>query len=385
VTNAASPDITDELRSRLDQMVDDARGLIEVESPSSDPAACHEAVEATQRLCADRLPSAARIETHGSRSVLRWGSATPRVLLLGHLDTVWPHGTLADIPFSATREDRGLILRGPGVFDMKVGVVQTIHALAAITDRLPDADVGLLLTTDEEIGSFDSKAAILASCARAEASLVMEPSVDGLFKNARKGTSGYEVVVHGRAAHAGLDPASGINAMLAMARIALAVVDVASPAAESTVTPTVAAAGTTENTVPERASVLIDVRAWTHDEQRRIDDAIRALAADPDLLQGARSEVLGGINRQAMPEVASMALVARARHLCDGLGITYPGARGVGGASDGNITAEAGVPTLDGLGAVGGGAHAVDEWALAEAMPERAALLTALVLDLLAG
>jgi glutamate carboxypeptidase len=206
-----------------------------------------------------------------------------------------------------------------------------------------------------------------------------------MIKNSRKGTSWYDITLHGRAAHAGLDPENGINAMLAMARLAIAAPQLADSAAQSTITPTIASAGNTGNTVPDRATVMFDVRAWTHAEQLRIDSGMRSLCADPEILGGATATVGGGINRQAMPESAALELTARLHALCSRLELAYPGARGVGGASDGNITAEAGVPTLDGLGAVGAGAHANDEWALAEAMPERAAMLAALIIDLLAS
>jgi len=371
------------LRARESVMVDHVRALVEVESPSAEPATCREAVVTAALLCDALLPGPARIEEHQGRSVLRWGPDAPRVLLLGHLDTVWPVGTLAEIPFSATPEAAGTVLRGPGVFDMKAGAVQALHALAEVTAALPDADVGLLLTTDEEIGSTCSTDLILASCARAEAALVLEPSVDGALKSARKGTGWYELTVRGRAAHAGLDPEKGVNAMLAMARLALALEGLANPALGTTVTPTLASAGTTANTVPDRASVFADVRCWSADEQARVDDEVRRLAADASLMRGATTDVGGGVSRPAMQEEQALGLMARADHLCGQLGIPYPGARAVGGASDGNFTAGAGVPTLDGLGAVGGGAHARDEWVLADAMPDRAALVAALVLDLL--
>jgi glutamate carboxypeptidase len=249
---------------------------------------------------------------------------------------------------------------------------------------MPNADVGVLLTTDEEIGSSQSRRTIEASCARAEAVFVTEPAVGGMVKSARKGTSWYELIVHGRAAHAGLDPAVGINSLLAMARLALAISELGNTAFETTVTPTLGSAGTTANTVPDRATVSIDVRAWSPEEQTRIDDEVRALAVDDSLLRGATVEVKGGPSRPAMPESSSLDLVARLDQACAQLGLVYPGARAVGGASDGNFTAALGVATLDGLGAVGDGAHATSEWVLADAMPERAAMLAALILDVLA-
>jgi len=383
VAHPLTPDFLDALRASRADMIDDTRRLVEVESPSSDPIACGAAVAEAVRIFSERVPGTAVIDTPEGRPVLRWGSPTPRVLLLGHLDTVWPHGTLNDIPWSVTTEDRGTVLRGPGVFDMKAGVVQTIYALGHVLGQLPDADVGVLLTTDEEIGSQSSRTAIELSCARADAVFVTEPAVGELFKSARKGTSWYELVVHGRAAHAGLDPATGINSLLAMARLALAVSELGSTAFDTTVTPTLGSAGTTANTVPDHATLSIDVRAWSPDEQNRVDEDIRRIAQDDSLLRGAAVEVKGGPSRPAMPESSSLGLIARLDELCPQLGLTFPGARAVGGASDGNFTAALGVDTLDGLGAVGGGAHAISEWVLADAMPERAAMLAALILDVL--
>ncbi len=380
--SAASPTLVDALRSRADEMLHDVRALVEVESPTSDVGSCAEAVQAAAGVCARRLASAARVEEHDGRPVVRWGPAAPRVLLLGHVDTVWPTGTLDRWGGWQVEGDQ---LRGPGVFDMKAGAVQGVHALAAAADVLgPGADVGLLLTSDEEVGSSASRGVIAEACARAEAVLVLEPSAGGALKIARKGTSWYDLRIVGRAAHAGLDPASGVNALLAMARLAISAAELGAPVAGTTVTPTLAAAGTTSNTVPADASLCLDVRAWTPDEQGRVDQAVRALASDAAILGAATLQVGGGIDRPAMPADASSALLARAARLWPALGLSDPGGVAVGGASDGNLTADLGIPTLDGLGAVGDGAHADHEWASVAAMPERAALVAALVLDLLA-
>ena len=371
-------------RAALPVMLAEVAELVRAESPSADPEACSRATDVAAAICNRHLPSPARTLVHDDRPVVRWGSDTPRVLVLGHLDTVWPLGTLERLPWSLTTTDGGTILRGPGCFDMKVGAVQAVHAIAAVLRELPGADVGLLLTTDEEVGSVHSADLIVAACGRAEAALVLEPSIDGSLKSARKGTSWYEFTLHGRAAHAGLDPANGLNSLLAMARLATAITGVADPAVQTTVTPTLATAGTTANTVPDHATLSVDVRAWTPDEQQRVDADLRALVTDPEVTQGVRIDVAGGVNRPAMRESSALTLLARLDRICPELGLAYPGARAVGGASDGNLTAAAGVPTLDGLGAVGDGAHADTEWALAEAIPERTAMLTALILDLLA-
>lgn len=361
-------------------MVESTRLLVQAESPSSDLAACELCVEVAATVVSEWLGERARVEVHGGRPVLRWGPPSPRVLLLGHLDTVWPVGTLTRLPWTADEER----MTGPGVFDMKAGAVQGIAALASLAhlDLAPLPGVGLLLTTDEETGSLASRDLLREASSAASAVLVLEPSVDGALKTARKGTSWYALTLHGRAAHAGLDPYSGVNALTELAHLVHDATTWADPGAGTTVTPTTATAGTTANTVPDRADLTLDVRAWTSAEQHRVDLAVRGWRPQH---HEATYEVGGGIDRPAMEESASAPLDALARTAADRLGIALPAGRSVGGASDGNLTAAWGVPTLDGLGAVGAGAHADDEWASVPALPERAALVAALAADLLDG
>lgn len=374
---AVTQDLLDAARSRQDDLVEAVRTLVEVESPSSDIDACRSCVTTAAELVESWLGSPARIEDHHGRPVLRWGPDRPRVLLLGHLDTVWPIGTLARIPW-AVDGDR---MRGPGVFDMKTGVVQAIGAIALL-GLDSDSGVGLLLTTDEEIGSDCSRSVIEAAARDAEAVLVLEPSIEGELKTARKGTSWYSVQIRGRAAHAGLDPERGINALVEGAALVTEAVTWARPEVGTTVTPTTARAGVTDNTVPDQAVIGIDVRAWSAEEQQRVDDLARGWR--PAHPQAEVAIVSGGINRPAMEESAGAGLARLAeRHAMD-LGIGPIGSRGVGGASDGNFTAAMGIPTLDGLGAVGDGAHAEHEWASVRALPERTALVAALVAAILA-
>ena len=362
--------------ARHDDLIDAVRTLVEVESPSADVEACRSCVATAADLVASWLGSPARIEDHEGRPVLRWGPDHPRVLLLGHLDTVWPVGTLARIPW-AVDGDR---MRGPGVFDMKTGVVQAIGAISLLDDS---AGVGLLLTTDEEIGSGCSRAVIEHAARDAEAVLVLEPSVEGELKTARKGTSWYVVQITGRAAHAGLDPERGINALVEAAALVSDAVTWAKPEVGTTVTPTTARAGVTDNTVPDQAVVGIDVRAWSAEEQQRVDDLARGW--QPAHPEAELAIVGGGINRPAMEESAGAGLARLAQECAMTLGIGPIGSRAVGGASDGNFTAAMGIPTLDGLGAVGDGAHAEHEWASARAVPERTALVAAVVSAVLAG
>lgn len=398
----------------LDVMLEDLEELVACESFSAD----HEAVARSAKVVADqgfrRLGARPETIVIGGVTHLRWTFGTPRVLLVGHHDTVWPLGTLAERPWSVT----GGVARGPGVFDMKAGLVQAFHALAALPS--PDG-VCVLVTGDEEVGSPSSRALIEESARGRVAAFVLEASADGgALKTARKGTSIYELVVRGTAAHAGLEPERGANAGIELAHQILAVAGIADqvnggpsgvPAAETspgpalspgrwpgsatpgtpsgpaapggpaglgpaTVTPTVLSAGTTVNTVPALARVSVDVRVPTRTAQERVDELMRALSPR---IAGTRLEVIGGPNRPPLEEAASAGLFALAQRIAADLGLAPLCGVGVGGASDGNYTAGVGCPTLDGLGAVGGGAHADSEHVVVAEMPGRTALLTGLV------
>lgn len=355
----------------------DLRELVECESPSTDLAAVARSADVVARVGAARLGVLPERIVLDGRTHLRWrlGPGPSQVLLVGHHDTVWPTGTLATTPFSV----KDGVVRGPGCFDMLTGLVMTFHALAS----LEDVDgVTVLVTGDEELGSPSSRGLIEDEARLASAALVLEASADGgAIKTERKGVSLYDVRLVGRAAHAGLEPELGVNATLELAHQALAVASLADPAVGTTVTPTAARAGTTTNTVPAEGSFSVDVRVRTLAEQDRVDAAMRALVP---VQPGAVVEVSGGPNRPPFEESSAAALFARARALAAELGLPELTEAGVGGASDGNFTAGVGTPTLDGLGAVGGGAHAAHEHVLLAAVPGRTALLARLVEDLLA-
>ncbi|MFH0516220.1 M20 family metallopeptidase [Streptomyces sp. M41] len=357
-------------------MLTDLEELVTCESYSAD----HAALARSARVVADqgsRLLGGARPRVFDVAGVthVQWTFGTPRVLLLGHHDTVWPIGSLKAHPWSVADG----IARGPGVFDMKAGLVQMFHALAG----LPSLDgVSILVTGDEEIGSHTSRALIEDLARRCAATLVLEPSAPGgALKTSRKGVSLYDITVHGRAAHSGLEPEKGVNAATELAHQILALDALVPNLVEdtgpgTTVTPTVMSAGTATNTVPARARLNLDVRVPTTAAQEAVDQLIRSLRPR---LPGARLEIDGGPNRPPLDADASRDLfalaVTTAEHL--GLGPLLPAA--VGGASDGNYTAGVGCPTLDGLGAVGDGAHADHEHVRTATMPERARLLTHLV------
>jgi glutamate carboxypeptidase len=357
-------------------MVDRLAELVACESPPGSVPhlkACAELLAGWGEEALGRPP---RWEFREGVPHLLWPAAEQRVLLLGHFDTVWPLGTIEQWPFTVTAGTA----TGPGVCDMKGGIVQMLTALGMLADT---SGIGVLLTGDEESGSFTSRALIEEQAQRSGAVLVLEPSApDGALKVARKGGSAYQLEVRGRAAHAGVEPHLGINATVEMAHQVLAILALASAAAETSVTPTVAASGTTSNTVPERATLCVDVRAWSRDELHRVDRALRALIPR---LESAGLTLHGDINRYPLPTAVTLPLLELAQAAAADLGLQAPEGAHAAGASDANFTGALGVPTLDGLGVVGGGSHARSEYANVTMMPDRAALLAALTERLLSA
>lgn len=380
-----SADLVAKATDRLPLILDDIKRVITKETPSHDKEAVAAGAQDFVDLLRDRLEATAEIITIDDTAHvrLRFGSGPARVVLLNHQDTVWPHGTLDRIPFST---DDG-ILRGPGSFDMLTGAIMSIHASAILREHLGEGGLdglSILVTGDEEIGSISSSDLIRAEAAEAKAVYVMEASAGGALKLERKGTSNYTLVFTGKASHAGLEPEKGINAGMALALHLPLVADLADTEAGTSVVPTVISAGTTSNTVPAEARVDVDVRARTAAELDRVDAAMRELATRPQL-EGSSIEVIGGINRPPFERAQSATLFDRATALAAELGLPAPEGVSVGGASDGNFTAGDGVATLDGLGAVGDGAHAEHEHAVIAEIAPRTALLAALIADQLQG
>ncbi|UZD62073.1 M20 family metallopeptidase [Brevibacterium sp. JSBI002] len=380
-----SADFVEQAKRRLPDMLADIERVISIETPSHDKEAVAAGARDFAALLGDRLGAEAELlEVDGTAHLrLRFGTGPARVVLLNHQDTVWPHGTLERIPFST--EDS--ILRGPGSFDMLTGAIMSVHATAMVADHLGEGGLNglsILVTGDEEIGSVSSSDLIRAEAADAKAVFVMEASAGGALKLERKGTSNYVLKFTGKASHAGLEPEKGINAGMALALTLPLVAGLADAEAGTTVVPTVISAGTTSNTVPAEARVDIDVRARTAAELERVDAQIRELAAKPQV-EGSTTEVLGGINRPPFEPEQSAVLFERATVLAGELGLPAPQGVSVGGASDGNFTAGDGIATLDGLGAVGDGAHAEHEHAVVDEIAPRTALLAALIADQLQG
>jgi glutamate carboxypeptidase len=365
------------LAAQYDAMVADLERFVNIESPSLE----HECLARSAQFLADLMT-----RVLGSPPVLvasdrgphvHWkGSDDTKVLIVGHHDTVFPLGTVARRPF--TRE--GNVGRGPGIFDMKAGIIQAIYGVAAVKEW---RQVEILITADEEVGSHASRALLEERARATGAVLVLEPSADGgALKIARKGTGTFNVTITGRASHAGLEPEKGINALVELAAQVPRIVAIARPEVGTTVTPTVAKAGTADNVVPDSATIAVDVRCVIPEEKDRLEAEMSRLTAT---LAGARVEVSGGMNRPPMHESMTTELFAIAEKVADDYGIR--GLRGVavGGGSDGNLTAAVGVRTLDGLGAVGAGAHAETEHVQLDAMPERAALVAGLVQSIVNG
>lgn len=351
----------------------DLKTLVECESPSEDLAACTSVIELAARLAEVRLGQPGKIVLEKGRPVFWWGSQNPDVVLLAHLDTVWPIGS-----FQPTWQITGDVLAGPGTFDMKVGFLQALYALIDIPDA--EGRVALIATTDEELGSQTSKELIQKVSAGAKAVLVLEAAIDGKVKTGRKGTAMYRITVTGRAAHAGLEPEKGINATAEMAAIVLQVLALENSAAGTTVVPTTMASGTTTNTVPALATLDVDIRSFSRDELLRVDQAINMLRPQHS---EAVIHIAGGINRPPLELASTVDLYNRLELVAAAIGMEPIGHAAVGGASDGNFAAAVGAKVLDGLGAVGAGAHAPNEHVLLSSIPHRITLLNAFIKELI--
>jgi glutamate carboxypeptidase len=352
--------------------------LVRCESPSTDKAAVDrlgDLVSTELSALGARLERLSRPDV-GNLVRAEIGDGPAQLLLLGHLDTVWPVGQLDVMPL---RAEAGR-LYGPGVFDMKAGIALAILALRAVRQLgfdLPRRTV-LLLTSDEEIGSGSSRAQIEAEADRSAAVLVLEPALaGGGAKTSRKGVGEYRVEAHGVAAHAGIEPERGASAITEIAHQVLALAGLQDLERGITVTVGRIEGGTRTNVVPARAAVDVDVRVPTSADAEEIGRRIEGLAPS---LAGVSLSITGSINRPPLERSAGVVrLYTIARAIASELGREL-GEGGSGGGSDGNFTAARGVPTLDGLGAIGGGAHAADEHVDLEPLPWRAALVAGLLL-----
>jgi glutamate carboxypeptidase len=349
----------------------DIQRLVECESPTEDLASCNQVIDLAIEIANKLLKTSATKINENGRPVFWWGAKNPKILLLCHLDTVWPKGS-----FQPTWKIEADIATGPGVFDMKAGFIQALYAVSQVSGA--QESVALVATTDEETGSATSKELIERLAKTAQAVLVFEASLDGKVKTGRKGTAMYQVVVTGKASHAGLEPEKGINATTELAKLVMQIAALENPEFGTTAVPTVMQSGTTTNTVPALAKLDIDVRSFTISELNRIDKSIRALSSDI-----AKVEVNGGVNRPPLETSSSMELYEKLEKVAKDLGLSPIGHASVGGASDGNLAAAAGAKVLDGLGAIGMGAHAPSESIKISTIEERIKLTTAFINELL--
>ena len=351
----------------------DLEKLVTCQSPTEDMDAINRVMALALTIAGDNLAHPAEIVMEDGRPIFWWGAKEPEIILLAHLDTVWPIDSF--LPLWQINGDE---IAGPGIFDMKAGFLQGLYSLKEIPNA--HEKVALIATSDEETGSKSSKKLIQRLAASARAVLVLEASLNGKVKVGRKGTSMYHIVIHGRASHAGLEPEKGINATVEIARIVDQVMSLADGAHGTTVVPTLLRSGSTTNTVPALAELDIDCRSFLYSELERIDQAISCLTP---MHPEARIEIIGGINRPPLELASTADLYARIEEVAASLGISPIGSASVGGASDGNFAAAAGAPTLDGLGAVGDGAHASHEHILASSIPDRISLLAGLIKELI--
>ncbi len=371
------------LKPHLPEMLSTVQRLVLAESPSYEKEPADRCCDILAAEWSKRGTSVERIaqKIRGDQLRVTWWPQKSRpagqFLVLGHYDTVYSSGELAKMPF---RVSSGKAY-GPGIFDMKAGLTQALFAL----DALKQTKVPLrhrlvfLWTSDEEIGSDASRKLIETEARRSDAVFVLEPSLGpkGLIKTARKGVGEAELIVTGRASHAGLAPQEGVNAVHELARQLTRIQEWNDLRRGVTVNADVIDGGTRVNVIAERARAILDLRALRVSDMRRIERKLHALRP---ILPGAKLEVRGGFNRAPLERKSSGALFAKAKALAGQMGLSL-GECTAGGGSDGNLTAAVGAPTLDGLGAVGHGAHSKDEHIVINTMPARAALLAALLLN----
>jgi glutamate carboxypeptidase len=366
-------------QARLDQMVALISTLARYETPTGEKAA----VDALGAFIRQRLLQlGAQItcfprEAVGDIFLAKWNAQAPGkpILLLMHLDTVWQLGTLAARPVRV----EGDRLIGPGTWDMKasIGIVLSVIESLQARGEFPNRPIWALFTTDEETGSLHSWQIIEEVARQAGLCLVMEfAATNGGVKTWRKGIANYQISVQGRASHAGNAPEKGINAIVELAHQTLRITALSRLDLGTSVSVTVVQGGSASNVIPERATAQVDVRFKTYEEAQRVHHALMNLTP---VLDGAQIEVTQRSQRPPMERDATMiSCYEQLKALAAELGLELP-EEGSGGGSDGNITAALGIPTLDGLGPLGEGAHAAHEQVVISSIPARAALLDALL------
>jgi glutamate carboxypeptidase len=369
------------LESRRPQMLDLLRELTLLESPSTEkpPADRCCGFLADQWQLRGGIVEILPQKVRGNQLRVRWESNAARpsgqLLVLGHYDTVYPTGTLAQMPFRIA----GGKAFGPGTFDMKAGIVQALFAFEVLQElKIPvTKNVVFLWTSDEEIGSESSRSLVEGEAKRSDAVFVLEPSLgpSGRIKTSRKGVGEAQLIVHGRASHAGLAPEKGVNAIHELAAQLVRIERWNNLRRGVTVNADIVEGGSRTNVIADHAKATLDLRAWRMADMRALERRLHSLKP---IHRGARLEMNGGFNRPPLERQQSAALFSRAKSIANQMGWSL-GEAAAGGGSDGNFTAALGIATLDGLGAVGHGAHSRQEHIVVKAMPQRAALLAAML------
>jgi glutamate carboxypeptidase len=373
--------LRDFCREQRDWLVETIETLVRLESPTTDKAAVDRCgAELTARLAAigGRVTPLTRAD-RGDHLLAEFGCGNSQILLLGHFDTVWPVGQLDRMPLTRSNGR----LHGPGVFDMKAGIALGMLATRALLETGTELShrIVMLWTTDEELGSATSREAIEEEARRSDAVLVLEPSLPGgALKTSRKGCGGYEVIVRGVAAHAGIEPEKGASAVQELAHQILRINAVQNLDRGISVNVVKVTGGLRSNVIPDEARATVDVRVPSAAAAAEVEEAFRRLMpVDPR----TTIESSGGFDRPPLERTPAVEHLYRsARAVARGLGQENLAEGGTGGGSDGNFTAAIGVPTLDGLGAIGDGAHALYEHVEIETLPERAALIAGLIATL---
>jgi glutamate carboxypeptidase len=358
-------------------MLSDIETLVRLESPSKDASAINKVQDQIQAML-EKFGTVKR-HSHDLGDILHVqiaGVSSDRVLLMGHADTVYPHGT-----WKENWRVEGDKVFAPGSYDMKAGIVQAIWALKAIFEhgQRPNCTIDFLVTPDEEIASHAGRPHIEGLATGAKAVLVLEPPhLNGDLKVARKGVGGYRVFIRGKAAHQGTEPENGRNAIVSTAHLITEVIKLQDLAKGTTLGPNVIKGGSAMNVVCDEVYLEIDIRVWTSEEAERIDQAIRKIQP----LEGTSYEILDGLNRPAMePSDGTWLLLEKAQKIANALGFN-PGAARVGGGSDGNFTARL-APTIDGFGAFGANAHQKElEYIDIPSLAPRAALIAGMLLEI---
>lgn len=369
------------LKPRLPEMLAALRRFVTAESPSLEKAAADHCCAVVARewrkhgVCVERIPQKHRGDHLHVIYSPEKSRPAGQLLVLGHYDTVYPTGTLGKMPFRIS----GGKAYGPGIFDMKAGIVQALFALQTLQRvRLPARKrVVFLWTSDEEIGSESSRKLIETEARRSDAVFVLEPSFGprGLLKTARKGVGEAELIVQGRASHAGLAPEEGINAIHELAAQLSRIEKWNDALRGVSISANIVEGGTRTNVIAERARAVLDLRALRASDMSNLERRLHTLRP---VHKGAKLKITGGFDRPALERKMCAALFDRAQSLAKQMYVSL-GECTVGGGSDGNFTGALGIPTLDGLGAVGDGAHSTHEHVLFHTMPTRAALLASLL------